>query len=199
MPVLIGIAGPSCSGKSKVCKAIGTQYDMLVIRQDNFFKRTAEMAPDERGEVNWETPDALKMDDFHECLLRLKTGSEVQMPIYKRGICETVGTTTVYPAQMMLVEGFHLYYREDIRDLFDLRLFLVVSPDVQWKRRTNPDRQPNLDPEYFHTYVVGCYERYGMPTVQYAHAVIDANGGLERVVADVEAEIGKRWTLPHAE
>lgn len=44
-------------------------------------------------------------------------------------------TTVVYPADVVLFEGILVFYNQDIRDMFHLRLFVDTDSDVRLSRR----------------------------------------------------------------
>lgn len=43
----------------------------------------------------------------------------------------------VYPADVVLFEGILVFYNQDIRDMFHLRLFVDTDSDVRLSRRGN--------------------------------------------------------------
>lgn len=47
-------------------------------------------------------------------------------------------TTVVYPADVVLFEGILVFYNQDIRDMFHLRLFVDTDSDVRLSRRGTP-------------------------------------------------------------
>lgn len=44
-------------------------------------------------------------------------------------------TTVVYPADVVLFEGILVFYTQEIRDMFHLRLFVDTDSDVRLSRR----------------------------------------------------------------
>lgn len=42
---------------------------------------------------------------------------------------------TVYPADVVLFEGILMFYSQDIRDLFQMKLFVDTDPDTRLSRR----------------------------------------------------------------
>lgn len=49
-------------------------------------------------------------------------------------------TTVVYPADVVLFEGILVFYSQEIRDMFHLRLFVDTDSDVRLSRRGKADR-----------------------------------------------------------
>lgn len=44
-------------------------------------------------------------------------------------------TTVVYPADVVLFEGILVFYSQEVRDMFHLRLFVDTDSDVRLSRR----------------------------------------------------------------
>lgn len=44
-------------------------------------------------------------------------------------------TVTVYPADVVLFEGILMFYAQDIRDLFQMKLFVDTDADTRLSRR----------------------------------------------------------------
>lgn len=53
--------------------------------------------------------------------------------------CRLAETTVVYPADVVLFEGILVFYSQEIRDMFHLRLFVDTDPDVRLSRRGKAD------------------------------------------------------------
>lgn len=52
-------------------------------------------------------------------------------------------TTVVYPADVVLFEGILVFYTQEIRDMFHLRLFVDTDSDVRLSRRGKGLRDPD--------------------------------------------------------
>ena len=62
------------------------------------------------------------------------TTFSVKMNIYFRKEDECI---TIYPADVVLCEGILTFYWKDIRDLFDMKLFVDTDADTRLSRRGN--------------------------------------------------------------
>lgn len=58
--------------------------------------------------------------------------SQGPLPALARRLPET---TVVYPADVVLFEGILVFYSQEIRDMFHLRLFVDTDSDVRLSRR----------------------------------------------------------------
>lgn len=49
--------------------------------------------------------------------------------------CRKEEFVTVYPADVVLFEGILMFYSQEIRDLFQMKLFVDTDPDTRLSRR----------------------------------------------------------------
>uniref|UniRef100_A0A674GMH7 uridine/cytidine kinase n=1 Tax=Taeniopygia guttata TaxID=59729 RepID=A0A674GMH7_TAEGU len=147
-PFLIGVSGGTASGKSTVCEKImellgqneveQRQRKVLILSQDSFYKvLTAEQqAKALKGQYNFDHPDAFDNDLMHSTLKNIVDGKTVEVPTYDFVTHSRLAETTmVYPADVVLFEGILVFYNQDIRDMFHLRLFVDTDSDVRLSRR----------------------------------------------------------------
>lgn len=180
---IIGVTGGTCSGKSSVCKAVAEMYDGVVwVKQDDFFKNESE-CPKQDGWINWETPESIHYDEMLYALLDLKEGRRTLKPRFSWGGYERKGYEHVGPADIVVVEGFVLFYVEDMLDLFDAKIFMNIPDDVIRERRFS--RQPKLDPAYFDQVILPCYKEFCLSTKEHADYVIDADRPIDDVIKDI--------------
>src|SRR3989338_2889167 len=116
MVILIGIAGPSSSGKSTICDELQKRWkDSVVIQTDDYWCNP-EHFPRVKEFKNWELPDCLDFDTLYLNLKELKESKTTLMPQWVRGTYPSP-RREVNPASFILVEGFRLFWEERIRKL----------------------------------------------------------------------------------
>ncbi|XP_068820501.1 uridine-cytidine kinase 1 isoform X6 [Capricornis sumatraensis] len=160
-PFLIGVSGGTASGKSTVCEKImellgqnevdHRQRKLVILSQDRFYKvLTAEQkAKALKGQYNFDHPDAFDNDLMHRTLKNIVEGKTVEVPTYDFVTHSRLAeTTVVYPADVVLFEGILVFYSQEIRDMFHLRLFVDTDSDVRLSRRAGPG--PGADPDAVH-------------------------------------------------
>ena len=49
--------------------------------------------------------------------------------------CRKEETVTVYPADVVLCEGILMFYAQEIRDMFQMKLFVDTDADTRLSRR----------------------------------------------------------------
>lgn len=131
---LIGIAGGSASGKTRVAqsllKELEASNNIVVVSQDNFYKSLG--AEDSKlafaDNFNFDEPSAFDYDLLEQCIRDLKDCKSVQIPNYSFTLHErTDKRTNLYGATVVIVEGLFTLFDPAVRNLFDLKIFVEVS------------------------------------------------------------------------
>jgi uridine kinase len=111
---LVLISGPSSSGKTTFSRRLAVQLLALgispfALELDNYFIDRDLTPLDENGQFNFETIDALNLDQLGEQLARLIAGDEVQMPRYdfQEGRQNPGEVVRLRPGQLIILEGIH--------------------------------------------------------------------------------------------
>ena len=186
MSTIIGIAGPSASGKSTICDELQKRLEnSIVIHTDNYWCNP-EHFPRVKEFKNWELPECLDFDTLYTNLKELKAGKMTRAPQWVLGVYPPL-KKEIKPAAIIIVEGFRLWYDARIRKLLDLKVFLHVDADIRFIRRIHRDvreRGRSLDGtirQYYDT-VRPMHHQYLESTQQYA----DISVGEE---TDIAAEL----------
>lgn len=183
-PVFIGLAGPSGAGKTTLVRHITENYPHIThIRLDGFFK-AFDTFPLFGEFVNRETPENINWNEFYDALKSLRAGNPTTLPIYEKKTGVQCGTECITPGPVVFVEGYLLYHDPRISDLLDVKLYLHVSPEEQYRRKKS--RWPEMDDAYFHQVVVPMFERYGSHGALVADAIINGDAPEKDVIAELE-------------
>ncbi|KAA8589225.1 hypothetical protein FQN60_012590 [Etheostoma spectabile] len=147
-PFLIGVAGGTASGKSSVCSKIMEllgqneidhhQRQVAILSQDSFYRvLTLEQKTKAlKGQFNFDHPDAFDNDLIIATLWNIKEGKTVHIPVYDFvSHSRKEETVTVYPADVVLFEGILMFHSQEIRDLFQMKLFVDTDADTRLSRR----------------------------------------------------------------
>lgn len=128
-PYIIGVCGRSCSGKSTVVKRYESENQPFVTRicQDRFFKKFAN---------NWEAPEALNNKNLIYSLKKLRAGEQTHIP--SQGWTE-IYDRLIYPSEVVIVEGYLLFYDFEIVKLLNKKIYIDVSDLNILYRRTKRD------------------------------------------------------------
>ncbi len=77
--VVVGVGGCSSSGKTTVAERLALLFpNSFVLHQDDFYKPDSEIPFDkERGEYDWDCPDAIDFEKFKQSIELLKAGKSL--------------------------------------------------------------------------------------------------------------------------
>ena|ERR1700722_14829888 len=206
-PYLVGIVGGSASGKTSFLRELLGRLPAQscgVVSQDNYYRPLDEQARDGEGKTNFDLPTAFHRQHFHDDLCALLRGETVTRTEYTYNFRQQQGkTVTVEPAAVLLLEGLFLFHYEEMRALFDLRVFIDADQDVCKKRRLDRDARergyPPEDVEYkWERHVQPAYRQFILPYRDEAHVVVpnhvDYAKGLEVVAHHLLAQISESRT-----
>ncbi|HBI21943.1 MAG TPA: uridine kinase, partial [Legionella sp.] len=141
--IILGIAGPSASGKSLLANTIVNELgsdQVVVISEDAYYKDNNHLAFAEREKINYDHPDSFDHALLCEHLRRLQQGESVEIPIYSHSkhlrMPETrfIGRHTIG-----VLEGILLFSEKALRELMDIRIFMSAPLDVCLSRRLMRD------------------------------------------------------------
>ncbi|MDQ2967267.1 MAG: phosphoribulokinase [Actinomycetota bacterium] len=135
-PVLLGVVGDSGAGKSTITRglvgALGRD-NAFHISTDDYHKYDRK----QRVELNITPlhPDCNYVDIIAQDLAHLRRGEPILKPVY-RHMDGTFGPPVyVEPASFAVVEGLLGYHSQEMRDAYDVRVFLDPPEEIRrrWK------------------------------------------------------------------
>ncbi|MBA3986236.1 MAG: uridine kinase [Flavobacteriales bacterium] len=182
--LIIGIAGGTGSGKTTVVNQILNELpvaDVGVISQDSYYKDTSHLSYEERIKINFDHPKAIDFDLLVTHLQELKLGKTIPQPVYSfvdhNRTKETIPTV---PKRVMIVEGILIFAHPDIRDMFDMKIYVHADSDERLIRRLKRDiteRGRDLE-EVLNRYqntLKPMHQQFIEPTKEYADIIIPTN------------------------
>lgn len=188
----IGVAGGSGSGKSTVARnvleAVGPE-DVTYIQQDSYYRDLKHLPSDVRMQLNFDHPDAFDQQLFLQHLQELQEGKNVEKPLYDFKSFTRVGSETVEPRKVILVEGILVLAHEVLRELLDIKIYVDTDPDLRIIRRIKRDvieRGRSLEyviHQYLDT-VRPMHQQFIEPNKRFADIVIP-EGGNNQVAMDM--------------
>jgi len=192
-PFVIGIAGASGSGKTtlteQILSEIGSEF-IATLPHDSYYRNQDDKAMEERLKVNYDHPESLETELLIEHIHQLKSGKAVEMPLYDYvHHTRAAKTRLVEPKQLILVEGILIFVEKELRNLFDMKLFVDTDQDICFIRRLKRDieeRGRTMDSvvsQYLET-VRPSYLEFVEPSKRYADVIIP-EGGLNQVASEM--------------
>jgi uridine kinase len=198
--LVIGIAGGTGSGKTTVANAIIEQVGEDIVSylpHDAYYKDLSKLPPAQRVAVNFDHPNSLDTDLMKSHIAQLKAGQKVDLPIYDFTThSRTKETKKILPNPVILVEGILIFVDPELRDLFDVKLFVDADADIRLIRRIQRDiteRGRTIDSvlKQYQTTVRPMHLEFVEPSKRYADVIIPEGGhnivALEMVIARIES------------
>ena len=191
---IIGIAGGTASGKTSISRQLQLQFQdvnsVTIIRQDDYYKDQSHLTMEERVLTNYDHPFAFDNDLFLEHLNKLINGEPIEKPIYDFvNHTRSSETETVYPCDVIVIEGLFILEDEKLRNICDIRIFVDTDADVRFIRRLMRDvkkRGRTLDSvvQQYTTTVKLMHDTFIEPSKKYADIII-LEGGNNQVAIDL--------------
>jgi uridine kinase len=191
--IIIGIAGPTASGKSllanTIIKELGSNQ-VAVIPEDCYYKHRPDISLKERAEINYDHPDAFDHDLLIQHLQLLQKGQSVDVPQYDFAIHQRKQETRhISKSHIIVLEGILLFAEEALRNIMDIRIFMDTALDICLLRRLRRDiveRGRSLESvlSQYQKTVRPMYFQFVEPSKRYADVIVP-RGGENRIAIDM--------------
>jgi nicotinamide/nicotinate riboside kinase len=141
----IGIGGVSRSGKTFLTGILQAHFTSrsetpAVLHQDDFAypaSRIPKIVSSWGAQTDWESPDSMNFVAFEQALLAAAaTNSSI------------------------LAEGFLVFYKPELLNFFDKKIFIEIEKPIFWERKKQDERWGIL-PEWYFEHIWQSYEKYG--------------------------------------
>ena len=191
--LIIGIAGGTGSGKTTVVHQIMNELpetEVGIISQDSYYKETHNLSFDERSLINFDHPRAIDFELLVAHLKELKEGNNVNQPVYSFVTHNrTDDTVFTHPRKVMIVEGILILANAELRDLFDVKIYVHADSDERLIRRLRRDiaergRDMNEVLNRYQNTLKPMHEQFIEPTKAFADIIIP-NDKYNTVAIDV--------------
>lgn len=197
-PFIIGIAGPSCSGKTELATCLAfwvPSASPVVIHLDSYYRDLSHLGADERDEINFDLPEAIDWNLAIEQVATLAQGGEIEKPVYDFSTHTRFPfTENVCAGDLMIVEGLFALHNEQLREHYDLSIFIDLDTSVCLGRRLQRDigrrgrTVESIIAQYIKT-VRPMYERHVMPTKHFADIVVRGEQSVEKSAARIQSHL----------
>ena len=182
--LIIGIAGGTGCGKTTVVDTILKELpegEVGIISQDSYYKDTSHLSYDERVKINFDHPRSIDFDLLVDHLKQLKAGKTIEQPIYSFVKHNRTGdTVNTHPRKVIIVEGILILTNKELRDLFDIKIYVHADSDERLIRRLKRDiSERGMDIEEvlsrYQNTLKPMHEQFIEPMKKYADIIIPNN------------------------
>lgn len=138
-PLVVLIGGGSGAGKTTLAKWLRERLapgEATIVGEDDYFRQRPATDRRPPEDVNFDDIAEKDHDLLRRHLLRLKSGSQVRKPLYDFVVHSRRAETEILaPARVLIVEGTHILYPDDIFVLADLSVYIDTPDDIRLARR----------------------------------------------------------------
>jgi uridine kinase len=182
--LILGIGGGTGCGKTTVVNQILAELpegEVGVISQDSYYKDTSHLSYDERVKINFDHPRSIDFELLENHLRELKKGNVIEQPVYSFVKHNRTGDTILtHPRKVMIVEGILILTNPELREMFDIKIFVHADSDERLIRRLKRDiaeRGRSLEEvlERYQTTLKPMHQQFIEPMKEYADIIIPNN------------------------
>jgi uridine kinase len=191
MPLVVGIAGGTASGKTTVARKIHEALAgcrVAFVDQDSYYRDLPHLSLAERRNVNFDHPDAFDTELLVSHIQQLKRGEGIEKPVYNYVTSSREARTTpVQPGDIILVEGMLLLQMQPVRDELNVKIFVDAEDDVRIIRRLTRDiKERGRDFDYvvsqYFKFVRPMHMSFIEPSKRYADIIVPHGGNNETAI-----------------
>ncbi|TJY36250.1 uridine kinase [Pontimicrobium aquaticum] len=182
--LIIGIAGGTGCGKTTVVNQILNELpegEVGIISQDSYYQDTTHLSYEQRVKINFDHPRSIDFDLLTNHLKELKDQKPINQPVYSFVQHNRTGDTILtHPRKVMIVEGILILTNPELRDMFDIKIFVHADSDERLIRRLKRDisergRDLNEVLSRYQTTLKPMHEQFIEPMKEYADIIIPNN------------------------
>ena len=202
IPLIIGIAGGSGSGKSTVARNVAASLgdvSVAFIDMDAYYLDHGHLPLEDRKLVNWDHPNAFDWELLVRQLGALASGEAIDKPVYDFVVhARAAGRVRIPPADVVVIDGILLFTDARVRELCDIKVFVDADADVRLIRRIRRDMAkrgrplPEIVEQYLAT-VQPMHLEFVEPSKRYADVIVPRGGhnpvAIEMIVAKIARSV----------
>lgn len=178
VPHLVGIAGPSCSGKTEIACWLSRRTNAPMLNLDHYYRPLDHEPLEVRAKHNFDEPAALDHDEIVRDVAALAAGQPVCAPRYDFVThTRAPGGEVIEPARVVILEGLFALYWPELRKLLNTAIYVDAPDEVCLARRLARDVKERGRTEesvrwQYETTVQPMAHRHILPTRSFADIVL---------------------------
>ncbi len=183
--LVVGIAGGTGSGKTTVVRKIMQslkEENVGVMHQDSYYRDSSHLPMEERQQLNFDHPASIEFELMVEHIRQLRNGTNVQVPVYSYLTCtRSNDSVPLTPKEVLIVEGILILTHPDLRDMFDMKVYVDAEADDRLIRVIRRDivergRDVNTVLERYEKTVKQMHDQFIEPTKKFADIIVPQGG-----------------------
>ena len=135
-PIMLGVVGDSAAGKTTITRGLVRvlgERRVTHIAGDDYHRYDRQQRA--ARSITPLHPDCNYLDVMEQDLAHVRAGRSILKPVYQHKDGTFGPPVYVTPTEFMVVEGLLGYHTQELRDVFDVRVFLAPPEELrrQWK------------------------------------------------------------------
>jgi phosphoribulokinase len=201
-PIILGVVGDSAAGKTTLTRGLVRilgEDQVTHVCTDDYHRYDRK----QRAERNITPldPECNYVDVMSQDLSNLRAGKAILKPVYRHADGSFAPPVYVGPKTFTVIEGLLGYHTREMRDVYDVRVFLAPPEDLRRKWKVDRDCSRR---GYTTDQVLAELDRrehdsaaYIRPQERYADLVVSFMAGEAGAAEHLDAELVLREGLPH--
>jgi uridine kinase len=185
---VVGLAGASGSGKSTVARRVASRLKGHAVSMENYSIVMNDLPLEERAQQNYDAPHAIDVKLLERHIQDYAAGRAIEAPIcdFAKHLRVSDRTEHIPAGSLLIVEGILALHFAQLRQHFDLSIYLEAPDEVCFHRRKVRDiteRQRSLEfiQSQYEDKVLPAARQYVLPSKRFASLVVDGAADLATV------------------
>ena len=202
--IFVGVCGGSASGKTTLCNDLMKYFenDIQIISQDSYYIDRSHLSDEEIKSINFDHPESINTHQLYKDVMALKGANETWIPQYcfkSHSVLES--KVKLEKKRINIIEGLYVLNMEELRDLFDFKIYIHADDDVRIIRRIQRDveqrgRDLKSILDQYLSFVKPMNDQYVVKQKKYADTIInttnssDSESNIDSLISKIKRLVG---------